>query len=519
MLTSRVSMEILTSEEMRRIDAHAIRRMKIPSLCLMECAGLRVVEAIQKRFPDIARKRVAVLCGKGNNGGDGFVVARHLAGRGVDCRVILAAEPRTLSGDARVNYRAARGAGVPIEVAATARAWAGARRTVAGCDLIVDARLGTGLTGPARGLIGRILSDLGSIDAPVVAVDLPSGLSGDGSEVPGPAVNAVLTVALCRPKIAHILPPACLRTGELEVADIGIPPAAVATVRPRIFTIEQADVARVLPPRPRDAHKGTFGHALIVAGAPGKAGAAGLAAQAALRAGAGLVTAASPSEARPEVASFAPEVMTTGIPAGDPGAALAFLLAECAGKTAVALGPGLGRAAKTESWIRRFVAVCPAPLVLDADGLNAFEGSASALGRGRRTLVLTPHPGEMARLLATTARVVQRDRIAAARALARTAKAIVVLKGMATLVATPDGRIFVNGTGNPGMATGGSGDVLTGLLAGLLAQQPDPLEAVLLGVRIHGRAGDLAAGALGETGLVAGDILDCIPSALRELAF
>ena len=511
-------MEILTSEEMRRIDAHAIRRMKIPSLCLMECAGLRVVEAIQTRFPDIARRRVAVLCGKGNNGGDGFVVARHLAGRGIDCRVILAADPRGLSGDARVNYRAARGAGVPIEIASTARAWAVARRTVAECDLIVDALLGTGLTGPARGLIGKILSEIGKLDAPVVAVDLPSGLSGDSSEVPGPAVNAVLTVALCRPKIAHLLPPACLRTGDLEIADIGIPPAAVATVRPRIFTIEQADVARVLPVRARDAHKGTFGHALIVAGAPGKAGAAALAARAALRAGAGLVTAASPAAARPEVASFAPEVMTSGIPEGDPGAALDYLLSECAGKSAVALGPGLGRAPKTVTWIRRFVAGCPVPLVLDADGLNSFGGSAPALARGRHILVLTPHPGEMARLLAVPVREVLRDRIGAARALARAAKAIVVLKGMATLVATPDGHVYVNGTGNPGMATGGSGDVLTGLLAGLLAQRPDPLGAVLLGVRIHGRAGDLAAAALGEAGLVAGDILDRIPAALRELA-
>ena len=518
MVTSRNAMEIVTSEEMRRIDRHAIRAMRIPSLALMESAGVRVVEAMARRFPDLPRRRVLVLCGKGNNGGDGFVVARHLRAAGVDCFVVLAADPDGPSGDARTSALAARGAGVEILPAPTPTAWAAARRRLADRDLIVDGLLGTGLAGPVRGLLAKIVEDVVRAGLPVVAIDLPSGLSGDSSEVQGPVLRAVLTVALCRPKIAHVLPPACLQVGELEIIEIGIPPEAVASVAPRLFSIEAADVADVLPARRRDAHKGAFGHALVVAGSEGKAGAAGLAGRAALRAGAGLVTVACPAAARAEVAGFGPEIMTVGLPASEPEATLDRLLRESAGKSAVAVGPGLGGEPEVVNWIRRFVSASRLPLVLDADGLNAFAGKPSALADAGRTIVLTPHPGEAARLLGSTPQEVAKDRLAAARSLARAAKAIVVLKGMATIVASPDGRAFVNRTGHPAMATAGAGDVLTGVLAGLLAQKQEPLSAVLLAVRAHGLAGELAAASIGESGILAGDLLERIPAALGRAA-
>ncbi len=288
-------------------------------------------------------------------------------------------------------------------------------------------------------------------------------------------------------------------------------------MKPRTFTIEPRGLEGIVPPRARDAHKGTFGHALIVGGGVGKAGAPALAARAALRAGAGLVTAAAPAPVRAEVASFTAEVMTCPIEPAPPRQTAARLLAESEGKSALAVGPGLGREEAVAEWIRALVLANRLPLVLDADGLNAFEGQAARLARARGPLVLTPHPGEAARLLGTSTERILADRVAAAVSLVRATRAIVVLKGMATLVASPDGRIFVNTTGNPGMATGGTGDVLTGILAGLLAQRLDPLRAALLGVWAHGRSGDLAAAAIGEQALMAGDLIDHLPLALREL--
>lgn len=477
-----------------------------------------MVDVLKHRFPDLETRRVVVLCGKGNNGGDGFVAARHLNGLGFDCAAVLAGEPSGLVGDARANYRAALGSGVPIRAATTPAAWSRLWRGFADRTLVVDALLGTGLSGPVRGLVARIIQDVNASGLPVVAIDIPSGLSGDSSELSGPAIRAKVTVALCRPKLAHLLPPACLQVGALEVADIGIPGAAVAAVGPKIFSIEGADVRGFLRRRPRDAHKGTFGHVLVVAGSEGKSGAAALAAWSALRAGAGLVTVATPADARAEVASFAPELMTVALPDAPPEATVDRLLAESSGKTAVALGPGLGTDPEIVRWVRGFVIAGKVPLVLDADGLNAFAGAAKALAGAKRTLVLTPHPGEMARLLGSTSRAVVGDRIAAARWLARTARAIVVLKGMATLVASPDGRVFVNRTGNPGMATAGSGDVLAGVLSGLLARGREPLDTVLFGVHLHGRAGDLAAAAIGEEALVSGDIVDYLAAGLQEAA-
>lgn len=510
-------MEIVTSRQMQRIDSHAIRTLRIASRSLMEAAGSAVVEAIAARYSDLQNRRILVVCGKGNNGGDGLVVARRLRGLGLEPEAWVLAGPRDLRADARANLTAAIGAEVSVTHAPTPAAWARLRRRLREFDLIVDALLGTGLTEPARGLVGRAIRELArGSRAPIVAIDLPSGLSGDSSSILDPSLRADLTVALCRPKIAHLLPPACLACGTVRIAGIGIPDRSVASVHPALATIEANEVARHAARRPRDAHKGDFGHVLIVGGSEGKAGAPALAARAALRSGAGLVTLAAPAAVRAEAAGHSPEVMSAGIPSGSPDAIAAWLQAQARGKSAIGLGPGLGREPEVAAWIRAFVLANRLPLVLDADGLNAFEGMARRLARARGTLILTPHPGEAARLLGTTSDGIVGDRLAAARALAKLTRAIVVLKGMASLVATPTGPVFVNTTGNPGMATGGAGDVLTGLLAGCLAQGLEPEKAARIAVHAHGRAGDLAAEAFGEIGLIAGDLIEQIPRAYRN---
>jgi NAD(P)H-hydrate epimerase len=510
-------MEIVTADEMRRIDRYAIRTLKIPSPLLMESAGLRVAESVDRFLRVSPPTEVFVICGKGNNGGDGLIAARHLAASGWSVTAVLAADPRTLTVDAAGALREAQGAQVALVLAPTPAAWRRFKKRLGPEVLVVDALLGTGLMGAARGLAAVVIEDVVASGAPVIAVDLPSGLSGDTAEVPGAVMTARSSVALCRPKISHLLPPACVHAGAVEVADIGIPPEAVASVRPRAWAIERADLLGFLPRRARDAHKGAFGHALVVAGSVGMAGAAALASRAALRAGAGLATAMTPAAVRAEVASFTPEVMTAPLPEGSPAQAARALLEACRGKSAVAVGPGLGRDAHIAETVRRFVTACRTPLVLDADGLNAFAGRLAELARARRTLVLTPHPGEAAHLLEQSTAEILKDRLAAARRMAEKARAVVVLKGMASIVAAPDGRAYVNRTGNPGMASGGTGDVLTGILAGLLARGLDPLRTVLYGVHLHGLAGDHAARAIGEEPMMASDLLAHLPAAFREL--
>jgi NAD(P)H-hydrate epimerase len=513
-------MRILTAEAMRRVDRAAIERLGLPALVLMENAALGVVEAIGRQYP--RAESAAIFCGPGNNGGDGLAVARQLATRGYAVEIFVADGGRPLQGDAALQLAVCRRLDLSIHQLppdagepALAAALAAAREH----DLVVDALFGTGLARPLGGLFARLVEGLNEVPRPRVAVDIPSGLSGSHAEPPGPHLLADLTVTFAAPKVAHVFPPAADAVGELVVTDLGFPARLLEEVEEAegdLHLLVGEELSGLLPPRERDSHKGDFGHLLLVAGSLGKAGAAVLAARAAVRAGAGLVTAAVPAPILPIVHLGSVESMGLPLPAG--AAAADAVLAALAGKSALAVGPGLGQEAETVAAIRRLVAAAQLPLVLDADGINAFAGRAAELAARRAPTVLTPHPGELGRLLATSAAEVQADRPGAARRAAAATGAIVVLKGSLTLIAAPGGGVYVNPTGNPGMASGGTGDVLTGILGSLLAQRLDPLDAACLAVYLHGLAGDLALARLRGPSLAAEDLIASLPAAFAELA-
>ena len=514
-------MRILTAEAMREVDRAAIEELGIPSLVLMENAALGVVEALGKAFVEAGS--AAVFCGPGNNGGDGLAIARHLSVRGWEVRIFLVTGGRELSGDAAVQLGICRKAELPLLEIAAADALAPALDAAAECDVVVDALFGTGLARPLEGLFAQVVEAINSLPAPCVAVDLPSGLAGSQGRPIGPHVQADLTVTFAAPKVAHVFPPAADAVGEMVVTDLGIPPRLVEDVEEEagdLHLLMGEELAELLPDREPGTHKGDYGHALILAGSPGKAGAAILAARAAVRAGAGLVTAAVPEPILPTVDLGSIESMTLGLPAGASGQivdrAVDLLLDAAEGKAVLALGPGLGQDPATAAAIRRIALECPLPVVLDADGINAFAGRAGELAGRRAETVLTPHPGELGRLLGISTAQILEDRVAAARGAAEETGAIVVLKGHLSLVASGT-AVFVNPTGNPGMATGGTGDVLTGLIAGLLAQGLDALDATVLAVYLHGLAGDLAASRLGENALAAGDLIAILPAAFAAL--
>ncbi|HVS00082.1 MAG TPA: NAD(P)H-hydrate dehydratase [Thermoanaerobaculia bacterium] len=520
-------MRILSAEAMRAVDRHAIEELGVPGMVLMENAALGVVEAIGEVYGEA--RSAAVFCGPGNNGGDGLAVARLLTVRGYDVRIFLvrpADKPAGLTGDAGTQLAIVRKLDLPLQEVGPGDDLAPVLAAARDSDVIVDALFGTGLGRPLEGVFAALVEGLNGLPVPRVAVDLPSGLNGSRSDVFGPHVRAHLTVTFAAPKVAHVFPPASEAVGELVVTDLGVPQDLVddaAEPGGALHLLVGEELAALVPPREPGTHKGDYGHALIVAGSPGKSGAAILAARAAIRAGAGLVTAAVPAPILDVVDLGSIESMSLALPAGpvaDGGQlteeAAARVLAAAEGKDALAVGPGLGTDAAPA--IRRIAAECPLPLVLDADGLNAFAGRAAELAGRPGPTVLTPHPGELGRLLGISTAEVQADRIAAARRAAAETGAVTVLKGSLTLIAEPDGTVWVNPTGNPGMASGGTGDVLTGMIAGLLAQGLGPLDAARLGVYLHGLAGDLAAARLGEPSLAAGDLLDSLPAAFRRLA-
>jgi hydroxyethylthiazole kinase-like uncharacterized protein yjeF len=519
-------MRILSAEAMRAVDRHAIDELGVPGMVLMENAALGVVDAIGEVYPEAGS--AAIFCGPGNNGGDGLAVARLLAVRGYDVQVFLvrgSERPAELAGDAGTQLAIIRKLELPLEEVGPGDDLAPVLAAARGFDLIVDALFGTGLGRPLEGVFAALVEGLNGLPLPRVAVDLPSGLNGSRPDVFGPHVRAHLTVTFAAPKVAHVFPPASRAVGELVVTDLGIPPDLVETaegppgdIGPLYLSVGE-ELAALVPPREPGTHKGDYGHALIVAGSPGKAGAAILAARAAVRAGAGLVTVAVPAPVLDVVDLGSIESMSLALPAGDTGQlveeAATRVLEAAEGKDALAMGPGLG--ADAAAAIRRVTGECPLPLVLDADGLNAFAGRAAELAGRPGPTVLTPHPGELGRLLGISTAEVQADRIAAARRAAAETGAVAVLKGSLTLVAAPEGAVWVNPTGNPGMASGGTGDVLTGMIVALLAQGLEPLDAARLGVYLHGLAGDLAAARLGEASLAAGDLLESLPAAFRRL--
>lgn len=515
-------MKILTSAEMRDIDRAAIEDLGIPGIVLMENAGQRIYRALKFRFPGIADERIVVVAGKGNNGGDGFVVARHLFNAGARPEVLLLAGKADVKGDAAVNLAVAVKSGLPVTEIRDAAAWRKARPVLYRATIVIDALLGTGLDKPLEGLFAAVVSDINKTEAYKLAVDIPSGLSSDAFEPIGPSVVADLTVTLAAPKVAHIFPPAADRVGELVIAPIGIPPALFNKTALKLEMVEERAIGPYFARRQRDTHKGNYGHLLIFAGSFGKSGAAALAGRAALRTGAGLVTVATAAGVLPSIARSMAELMTEPLPQTPArtidASALPRALALLKGKNAVLVGPGLSTHPSTAEFVAGLLPKIQAPCVIDADGLNILASRPDVLDGLEAPAVLTPHPGEFARLTGRTIEEVLRHRLELAPEFAMKREVIVVLKGYRTLIALPDGRVFVNPTGNPGMATGGTGDVLGGMIGSQIAQKHDLLGSVLSAVYAHGLAGDVAAGELGERSLVAGDIIRYLAPAMKELA-
>jgi hydroxyethylthiazole kinase-like uncharacterized protein yjeF len=513
-------MRVLNSTQMRDADRRAIEDIGIASLVLMENAGRQTVAAIEAMYADLADRHVAVLCGRGNNGGDGFVVARTLAQRGVGVSVFLIGRVSDVRGDARTNLDILGRLGISVAEIADSQAWELHFSEFSDCTLVVDAIFGTGLNAPVTGLIESVITDVNASGIPVVAIDLPSGLSADSHEPIGPSIEAELTVTLAAPKLPLVLPPGEMRSGDIVIADIGIPGEVIeALAGPRVELLTRASTRELVTPRAADSHKGDYGRVLIVAGSKGKTGAAHLSAVGALRSGAGLVTVATPASCLNIVASLGAEYMTEPLDEAinglDPDGVERLI--EIA-RDVIAIGPGLGQAEATRDFVRQLVDRATTPLVIDADGLNAFASDPDRLsGREGRDVIITPHPGEMARLVGMSTDEVQASRLEIARNFAIAHHLYVVLKGHRTLIATPDERVFINPTGNPGMATGGTGDVLTGMIAAWLAQLLDAEAACKLAVYLHGMAGDLAEADEGEVSLTAADLAGHIGDAVMEL--
>ncbi len=514
-------MRVLNTTQMRDADRRTIEDVGIASIVLMENAGRQVVGAIEASYDDLDSMRVAVLSGRGSNGGDGFVVARTLAERGVDVGVYLLGLAADVHGDARTNLNILTRLGIDIIEISDATAWELHGTDVLGADLIVDALFGTGLRGPLTGLAVTIVVDVNSIARPVVSIDLPSGLSADSADIPGPAIDATMTVTIAAPKLPLILAPAERLAGTLVVADIGIPDAVLDAVEgPRVEILTRDDMRQLIDPRASDSHKGDYGRVLIVAGSRGKSGAAALAARAALRSGAGLVTVAVPRSTTAIVAALGSEYMTLPLPEDADGIVTADALDAVLAVSAevIVVGPGLGLSPGSIAFVHGLVERSGVPLVLDADALNAFEGHAARLvGRDDSSIIVTPHPGEMARLVGLTTEDIQKNRLEIAREFAVTHRVHAVLKGHRTLVASPEGHVAINLTGNPGMSTGGSGDVLSGMIGAWFGQILDADAAARLAVYLHGLAGDLAEADEGEVSLIAGDIVDRLGDAVLEL--
>ena len=513
-------MKITSAAEMREIDRITTEKFGVPSLELMEYAGAAVSDFALQHYRKA--QKIGVVCGKGNNGGDGFVAARKLRQAGKQVHVLLLADPAELRGDAAEMFRRMQ---IQPIVALNAEELRGRGREVLGSDLLLDAILGTGFRPPVSGLYADAIAAMNASGVQVIAVDIPSGADADAMapDTASLRARADAVVTFTAPRPAHVF--AQLTAGETEVAPIGSPAEAIVSSL-GLNLITPHDFAEFLVPREPEGQKGIYGHALIVGGSFGKSGAAAMAGVACLRSGVGLATVATPRSVLPTVAGYAPELMTEPVAESDSGTITAEAVAQLdpllKAMNVVAVGPGISRNPETVSFVHQFVPQCSKPLVIDADGLNAFAADTAPLNGSKRFLVLTPHPGEMARLTGKTVKEVQGDRIGIARAFAKQHQCVLVLKGHRTLVATPDGTVWANVTGNPGMATGGAGDVLTGMTAGFLAQahamkSPDAyVKAVIAAVYLHGQAGDVARERMGEASLIATDIIAGLPEAFRR---
>jgi NAD(P)H-hydrate epimerase len=515
-------MKVLTAEQMQALDRLTIQDVGIPGIVLMENAGRSVASTIVERFGQ-NYKRAVVLAGKGNNGGDGYVVARLLADEGWDVEVFVFSKKSEIVGDALTNLNVLDRYGYKISFISEPGKCSNLLEVRSEEAILIDALFGTGLKKPVLRLYAKVIEWLNSQASPVVSVDIPSGIDASSGKVLGAAVKADLTVTFAMPKVGLVTYPGAAYVGELVTSPIGIPQRVLSQAKADYFWMDFRSAQEMLPRRQKDGHKGTFGHLLVIAGSLGKSGAAVMTSESGLRGGAGLVTLACPKVIQPIVASQLKEVMT--LPISDLNGESNLLALEdvqraITDKQALAIGPGLGSGREVFGLVRRLVQDTNLPMVIDADGLNALCGHTKILQRKTdQAIIITPHPGEMSRLLEVTPEKVQSDRIAVAKTFASKFNVVVVLKGARTLIASPDGQTFINSTGHAGMASGGMGDVLTGLIGSLLAQGFSAKEAATLGAYLHGLAADRLFGKFGDAGLIATDLMAEIPAARKALIY
>jgi len=512
-------MKLARAEQMRQIDRTAIDDIGIPGSVLMENAGRQTVCRLCRYFGEVKGKKIAVFAGPGNNGGDGFVVARHLQQLGAQVRVFPLVGTDRIKGDAAVHFRIISKLHIPVHFLLGPDDLQGLDPD--SFDLIIDALFGTGLQRQIEGHYARVIERINRASCPVVAVDMPSGLDSDTGAICGVAVKADLTVTFGVAKPGHFVFPGREMVGELEVVDIGIPSQVVAEAGLTCEVLDRESVAQFVVRRPANSHKGTYGHLLVVAGSTGKSGAAILSCQGALRAGAGLVSLCAARALNAIFASALHEAMTIPVTGGDDGAPSSrdaeLIFAAMEGKQAAVAGPGLGTAAETAELVKRIYQQAEIPLLVDADALNILAADKGSLSRASKAArILTPHPGEMARLTGKSSLFIQQNRLEEARQFAGQHNVYLVLKGAGTIVAAPDGTLAVNASGNPGMAAGGMGDVLSGIIGGLLVQGLDPWAACCLGVYVHGLAADRLA-EKGPCGYLAGEVAESVPSVINEL--
>lgn len=514
-------MVLVTAEEMRKMDRLTIESFGVPGRVLMENAGRGATRVMQAHFSGLASGKVGVLAGRGNNGGDGFVMARYLAFQGVKVTVFLLSKKKKVTGDAGANLALLGPLDIPVVEIEDRSSLKKKKNAMRQQDIWVDALLGTGLNADVRGHYREAIDFVNRQEKPVFAVDVPSGLNADTGQVCGTCIRARATATFGFAKLGLNVFPGAALCGKVDVIDIGIPPFIVETVNPRHFLLTRSTLRDYLGDRAPEAHKGSTGHALVIAGSPGKTGAAAMTAMGAMRAGAGLVSLGVPEGLNPVIEPQVTEVMTIPLPETDNGrldaSAMAVIKTHFAGKRCLAIGPGIGTGDGAGQLLFSLLEQAKVPLVIDADGINLLAGDAKALKKVRVPVVITPHPGEMARLLHTTPKHIQEDRIECARDVAGTFGVHVVLKGAATVIAHPDGSACINATGNSGMASGGMGDVLTGLIAGFIAQGYPAKTAANLGVYLHGRAADHLFEHKGPFGYLATEVMDRIPEEINLL--
>lgn len=513
-------MKLVTAEEMRSLDEEAIKKIGIPSIVLMENAGLKTAQIIEKEYSPLKGKSVYIFCGPGNNGGDGMVVARHLFNQGIKVKIFLLGKKEKLKKDAARNLAITEKMDIFIKEIISSEDLEPLKKELEGIEVVVDALLGTGSKGAPRGLMKEAIILINKYSKNILALDIPTGVDADTGEVAGEAVKADHTITFAYPKRGLYLYPGMDYAGKIKVVDIGIP-STLEEKRIKSNLLTSSDVSKDLFYRKLSSHKGSFGHLLVIAGSEGMTGAASLSALAALRVGAGLVTLGIPESLNPILEIKLTEVMTLPLPESKEKT-LSYRAFEKIEKfsqrcKAIALGPGISLHKESKELAVIIIKRLNIPLVLDADGINALTGEVSLLSKYKAPLIITPHPGEMSRLLKISLEEVQKDRIKSTTTLAKKVGAIAVLKGARTIIADKEGNNWINSTGNPGMASGGSGDVLTGIIGGLLVQGIPPLEAAKSGVYFHGYAADLAIQKKEEMSLIASDILENLPGAIRRI--